>query len=182
VTAPRDNAGAAANFGIRGEIEMRKHFTKKRIVLLAVAALAIGIGTGAFAYFSSGGSGTGHATVGTSSTLALSSTLVNSGDLLLPGGPAVPMKLHIDNTSGAAQYVFTATGAVATSGQCLTEWFELGTLAGTTFTPGAVFNIGQTLSPDTAIDVDAAVRMLSPSGVNQDACKGVELTINWTSN
>jgi hypothetical protein len=146
---------------------MAKYVTKKRAVVLAVAALAIGLGASAFAYFSSTGSGTGSATVGSSSAVELSSASVGP---LYPGGADVPVTVTIHNPGSGSEYVNHVSGSVADNAGCLGSWFQVdGVDYADTLTAGA---------SDTA---QTNVRMLD-SGTNQNACQGKTLTINWSSN
>ena len=100
---------------------MRKHFTKKRIVLLAVVALAIGIGTAAFAYFTSTGTGTGTAQVGSASAWLVGETATApTGGLLYPddaiGGANVQTdEYSVTNPSAGNQSLAQVVISVATS-------------------------------------------------------------------
>jgi hypothetical protein len=162
---------------------MRKHFTKKRVVLLALVALAIGIGTGAYAYFTNSGSGTGSATVGTSGAIQITSEPPSG--LLYPAGPALPIHLEYTNTGAGAQYVHEISGSVAdiTTGPnagCKGEWFVID--------PNPILIDYTIAAHDTAVVSDptdgepehVTIRMLDSYGV-QDVCKDATLTINWTS-
>jgi hypothetical protein len=145
-----------------------KLFTKKRVAI-ALVALVVAVGTtvGALAYFTNSGSGTGTATVGTSSHIDLSSALVGT---LYPGGADVPVTVNITNTGSGAQYVADITGTVADNAGCLGSWFQVDTVHYDTDLAGGA-------SDSTGTNV----RMLD-SGTNQNVCKGKSMTINWASN
>jgi hypothetical protein len=146
---------------------MRRYVTKKRVILLGIAALAIALGTGAFAYFTSSGSGTGTAGVGSSSTIQLSSGTVGG---LFPGGADVPVTVTIHNPGSGAEYVGTVSGSVADNGGCSGTWFQVDNVT-----------YGATLAAGGSDTVSTNVRMLD-SGTNQNACQSQSMTINWTSN
>ena len=146
---------------------MKKHSTKRRLIAVAVVVLAIGLGTGAFAYFTAGGSGTGSATVGSASTIQLSSDPVTG---LYPGAAAVPITVHVHNPGNGSQYVGTITGTVADNGGCLGSWF---TVASVTY--------NHDVAPGDGPDATSSISM-TDANANQDACQGATLTINWSSN
>jgi hypothetical protein len=89
---------------------MRRHLTRKRVMLLAIAALAIGISAGAFAYFTASGNGTGHATVGSATGWTVTPTDVTP-DQLYPGGPSYAVGGTVTNGGSAAQQL-NQVGAV----------------------------------------------------------------------
>jgi hypothetical protein len=146
---------------------MRKHVTRKRLILAAIGAVAVALTTGAFAYFTASGTGTGTAAVGSASTVNLSSGSVSG---LYPGGADVPVTVTIANPGSGSQHVGTVSGSVADNGSCLGDWFEVDSVAydGTVAAGG---------SDTTSTDV----RMLD-SGTNQNACQGKTMTITWSSN
>jgi hypothetical protein len=141
--------------------------SKKGIALLATMIAAVVAAVGAYAYFTANGEGSGSATVGTSDTIALSSDLV--GDLY-PDGADVPVTVDITNPGSGSQYVDTISGTVEDNGACLGSWFEV---------DDATYD--GTLAAGASDSANTNVRMID-SGSNQDACQGLTLTINWTSN
>jgi len=145
-----------------------KLLTKKRTAI-ALVALVVAIGTtvGALAYFTNNGSGTGTATVGTSSAISLGSDPVGA---LYPGGADVPVTVNITNPGSGAQYVAQISGTVADNGGCLGSWFQVDSV-----------NYDTDLGAGASDAVGTNVRMLD-SGTNQDVCKGKTMTINWASN
>jgi len=144
--------------------------SKKGLVLLAVLVVAAAAAIGGYAYFSSTGSGSGTASVGTSSNIQLSSPLVGT---LYPGGAAVPVTVTIHNPGTGQEYVGTISGAVqngGTGGNCLGSWF---TVAPITYNAEVAGGASPT--------ANTTVTMID-SGSNQDACQGATMTINWSSN
>ena len=146
---------------------MRKLLRKRYLAPLALVA-TLALAASAWAYFSSTGSGTGSATVGSSAQVSLSSDAVSG---LYPGGADVPVTVHVANPGSGAEYVGTISGTVADNGGCLGSWFQVDPVA---------YN-SDVAANSSGADAPTAVRMLD-SGANQDACQGATLTINWSSN
>jgi hypothetical protein len=143
------------------------HLTKKKAAVLAAAAAVALTAGAAFAYFTASGSGTGSATVGSASNITLSSDAVSG---LFPAGADVPVTVHVTNPGSGAQYVDTISGSVADSGGCLGAWFQVDSIT-----------YQDTLAAGASDTANTAIRMLD-SGTNQNACQGLTLTINWSSN
>jgi hypothetical protein len=146
---------------------MRRFMTKKALILLAAVAAAIGLSVSAYAYFTNAGSGAGTASVGTSSAIELSSDLVGT---LYPGGADVPVTVNIHNPGSGNQYVGTISGSVQTQAGCLGSWFTVDSI-----------NYAAQLAADGSDTADTAVRM-NNINASQDACKGLTLDIDWSSN
>ncbi len=146
---------------------MRKFLRTRYLAPMALVA-ALVLAASAWAYFSSTGAGTGTATVGSSSQVALSSDAVSG---LFPGGADVPVTVHVHNPGSGAEYVGTISGSVADNGSCLGSWFTVDSIT---------YNANVAAGHDGA-DASTAVRM-ADSGTNQDACQGKTMTINWSSN
>ena len=146
---------------------MKRFRTKKFAALVAVAVVAAVAAVSAFAYFTSAGQGSGTATVGSASNIALSGSAV--GDLY-PGGADVPVTVDIHNAGSGSQHVGTISGAVATNGTCLGSWFQVDSV-----------DYNADLAAGDSDSEATKVRMIDASE-NQDACQGKTLTINWSSN
>ena len=78
---------------------------RKKLVIAAGAVGGLAIGSAAFAFFTTGGAGTGTATVGTSTNVTLE--LDGAVPALLPGAPA-PIGIRVTNPAGAASQTVTA--------------------------------------------------------------------------
>jgi predicted ribosomally synthesized peptide with SipW-like signal peptide len=140
---------------------------KKGIAALAaVAVVALGA-MGAYAYFTSVGTGAGTATVGTSSTVNLSSPNVGP---LYPGSGTLPVTVTINNPGTGSQFVGTVSGTVATKAGCDGSWFTVAPIAFNAEVAGGA-------SPTAA----TTVRMNNVAS-SQDACKGLAMDIAWASN
>lgn len=144
--------------------------------LACVAAL--GVAGVAFAYFTSSGSGTGTATVGSSSAVTLHATISSN---LYPGASS-PVTFTVDNPSSGAQRVGTITLASITTDAghsgCST------TISGGNpdFTMPAVA-VNKVFSPGNGQSVTPTGTLtMNETGVNQDACQGASLTLHLTNN
>jgi len=165
---------------------MRKYFnTKKRIVagVLSVAILAATAGIAA-AYFTAGGTGTGSATVGSSTPWTVSQT-GSSGGPLLPNGATSDVTLTFTVTNGgtsaqsynslasnvdsSSTFITTGPNKTAVTG-CLAAWFTAtkGTPSVAAGTPVAV---GGNFTETVVVDMPV-------NGTNQDLCQATTPNIN----
>ena len=80
-----------------------KLITKRRAFFALTAALVVAVAGGAYAYFTSNGTGTGTAAVGSSSAVTLHATVTGS---LYPGSSS-PVSFTVDNPSSGKQRVGT---------------------------------------------------------------------------
>jgi hypothetical protein len=155
---------------------MKLFATKKALVLLAITGVAVAASVGAYAYFSSAASGTGSATVGTSSALTLHGTI--SGDELYPGDTAGDtVTFTVDNPSNGKQRLGTVSlasvGVDSGHSACPhvvgTDFSMADVAVDTSYAPGS----GQAVTPTGTL-------LMLDDG-NQDACKGATLTLHFNS-
>jgi hypothetical protein len=139
-------------------------FKKKMIAGAAAGALVLGIAGGAFAYFTSTGSGSGNASVGSSTnwTVVVTSDTSNA---LLPGTGSETLSYTITNAGTGAQALNSVTATVADSGSCLGSWF---TALASAPTPAVHTSIGSGGTATGTVTVT-----MQDSGGNQDACQGI---------
>ena len=158
---------------------MFRKFTKKRLLLVtSVTALALaGI---ALAFFSSTGSGTGSAGVGSAGTaLTLHGSITGS----LSPGDSKSVSLTADNSNSAAVKLHNVTGTVtvdtphATAG-CAASNFTFDNGSGGAITEDQSIPANST---GTALTNSGTVSMPTSSS-NQDVCQGASLTLNLSSN
>jgi hypothetical protein len=155
-----------------------KFVNKKRLVAALAALGILGIAVGAYAYFSTTGSGTTTATVGSSSALVLKGTVTGN---LYPGTSS-PVSLTVDNSSSGKQRVGTISlekitpdaghstcSVVITGGNPDFTMAEI--VVNKVFGPGN----GQAVTPGGTLT-------MNETGVNQDACQGATLTLTLKSN
>jgi hypothetical protein len=140
---------------------------RKKLAVLVATLAVLAMAGAAFAYFTATGSGTGTATVGSASNIVLSSPTVGN---LYPAGADVPVTVTINNPGSGAQYVATVSGTVADNGTCDGDWFVVDSIT-----------YNNTLAPGASDTAGTNVRMLD-SGTDQNACQGLSMTINWSSN
>jgi hypothetical protein len=146
---------------------MRFLTRKKGVAFLATLIVAAVAAFGAYAYFTSTGSGTGSATVGSSAGITLSGSPAAQ---LFPGGADAPVTVSIHNPGGGKEYVGTISGTVADNGGCLGSWFT-------------VDPVGYNASVAAGATVTTATNVrMTDSGTSQDACQGKTMTISWASN
>jgi len=152
--------------------------SKKRIVAVLAGLGVLGIAAGAYAYFSTTGSGTATATVGSSSALVIKGTVTGN---LYPGTSS-PVSLTIDNPSSGKQRVGTISlqsispdaghsscSVVTTGGN--PDFTMADIVVNKVFGPGN----GQAVTPSGSLT-------MNDTGVNQDACQGATLTLSLKSN
>jgi hypothetical protein len=166
---------------------MRKLFsTKKRIVAtVGTAALVAAMATAAFAYFTSTGTGSGYATVGTQGWSV--SNVSTSGGPLFPNSGSENVNYSLTNTGDASQTPTSLVVTVNTDGgggiynlntstwndSCLAGWFSVtNDLNGYV---GVSIGAGATVS-------DYSTITLVDSGGNQNACQGVAPALTITAN
>ena len=153
---------------------MLRKFTRKRaLVALSVVAVLATAGA-ALAFFSSTGSGTGSASVGSSThfTVAVSPA---TGGPLLPGSGTENLSYTVNNPGAGSQNLSSTSAAVASSGGnittngtpvpgCLAADF---TATNTKPTPMPQVLVGGATSTAGSVSVT-----MQDSGANQDACQG----------
>lgn len=140
-------------------------------VALAVAGVAIG-------YFTSSGSGTGTASVGSSSAVTLHAAISSN---LYPGSSS-PVTFTVDNPSSGSQRVGTITLASISvdSGHSGCSTAISGgnpdfTMPAVTVNKVFPSGNGQSVTPTGTLT-------MNETGVDQDACQGATLTLNLTNN
>lgn len=157
---------------------MKKLLTKKRALMLLGSTGALVVASVAYAYFSSTGSGTATATVGSASALTIKGTV---GSNLYPGGSAT-VSFTVDNPSSGAQRVGTISlsSISVDAGHSTCSKTISGGNPDFTMPPVTVNKVfpsgtGQAVTPTGTLT-------MNDTGVSQDACQGATLTLNLTSN
>jgi hypothetical protein len=152
--------------------------TKRRAVFGLTTALLVVVAGGAYAYFTTSGTGTGTAAVGTSSAVTLHATVTGS---LYPGTTA-PVSFTVDNPSSGQQRVGTITLASITVDAAHSECSTVITGGNPDFTMPAVAvnksfgsGNGQSVTPTGTLT-------MNDTGVSQDKCQGATLTLHLTDN
>ena len=155
-------------------------FTKKRIAIGALGLLAV-VGV-AVAYFTTTGSGSGNAKVGTSTPLEITAEAPTT---LYPGTKS-KVKFEVTTTSKGKQRVGTVslTGVTAypskakaeaeeeAIGGCPSSWFNMTPVAANQEVPGET---------TTALTAEGEIEFENKSE-SQDACKNAYLVASFSSN
>jgi hypothetical protein len=140
----------------------------KKLAAVVVGALTLGMGAAAYAYFTTGGSGTGSANVGTASAIVLSAT---TDTTLYPGGPAADLAIEVTNPGPANQHVDTVSlTSIDTPIGCNAAWFTMSPVT-----------VDSTLAPGASTTVHGMLTMTN-TATSQDACQGGALTLHVSSN
>lgn len=150
---------------------------KKRALIALSCVCALGITAGAIAYFTSTGSGTGTAKVGSTQAVTLHGTVAGE---LYPG-VSQTVSFTVDNPSPGAQRVGTITLASITADA---GHPTCSTLLGTTadFDIQAVA-INKTFPSGSGQSVEKTGTLtMNDTGVSQDACQGATLTVHLVNN
>lgn len=152
---------------------MFHRLTKKQTIAVLGSIAALALAGGAYAYFTSSGTGTVTATVGSAASFTVTFGTPTGGPLY-PGSGTQNIPYTVTNPSGGgAQNLTTTTTAIASSGAdvtsagapvagCLASWF---TATNTAPASG-------TLAPGGTAGGSVAVTMQNV-GVSQNACQGV---------
>jgi hypothetical protein len=151
---------------------MRKFVMRKRVLLPFGGVVVLIVAGVAIAYFTSSGSGTGSATVGSSSAVTLHGTTAST---LYPGTSS-SVSFTVDNPSPGTERVGTIQLASVTtdaghSGCVMTDFAMPAVVANQSFPSGN----GQAVTATGTLS-------MANSASNQDACQGAPLTLNLTSN
>ena len=140
---------------------MKKHLSKRRVVVSALIAVLLAIASGvAYAYWTGGGTGTGPAAAaaGTSAVTPIQTTALAA---MYPGDIAQVISGKFNNTSTGPVWVTTVTASIGTVTQAAGA--PVGTCNSTDFT-----------LTDTVVTVNAEV----PAGNNMGAWTGPTIKFN----
>jgi hypothetical protein len=150
---------------------MRIFKQRRKLTVAAVIAMLAFAGA-AFAYFTSTGSGTGDATVGSSSGITLAATI---GTTLYPGTSST-VTFKLDNPSAGSERLGTIHLASVT-----VDASHTGCVVGDFTMPDVVAN--QTFANGNAQTVTATgtVSMAAQPTISQDLCQGATVTLHVTS-
>lgn len=151
--------------------------TKRRALIALGCTCALAVAGVALAYFTTSGSGTANATVGSSSAVTLHATVSSN---LYPGTSS-PVSFTVDNPSPGSQRVGTITLSSITvdagHSTCSTAIgggnpdFSMPAVAVNKVFPTGN---GQSVTPTGTLT-------MNETGVNQDACQGATVTLHLTN-
>jgi hypothetical protein len=147
--------------------------SKKGIALLATMVAAVAAAVGAYAYWTTTGAGTGTvANASANGTLVLHADW--AADALYPGG-SQDVTFTADNAGDSNLYVGTITTDSITTDDvaCLPADFSIDPVTSNTVVPAG----------ETAYALNGTGSLeFANTNVNQDACKGAEITLHLSSN
>jgi hypothetical protein len=140
--------------------------TKRRLALPVALLIAAVAAIGGWAYFTANGSGSGSATVGTSSTLTLHGSTTG---LLYPGTTA-PISFTVDNPSSGTQRLGTIylAGVKACTGAGSSWDPSLNSGAGGCSSSGTEQATCESVDPGNAADANASNFYMADVAENQD--------------
>ncbi len=148
--------------------------SRKRVLVALGSTIALAATGAAIAYFTSSGSGTGTASVGSASAVTLHAT-VNSN--LYPGSSS-PVSLTVDNPSSGVQRVGTVTLSSISVDSGHSGCSTVITGGNPDFTMAPV-NVNEVFPPGNGQSVAATGTLtMNETGVNQDPCQGATLTLH----
>ena len=171
---------------------MKKHLSKKRVVLAAIVTVALALASGvAYAYWTSTGGGTASAGVGAGDLSKIVVTQDGTPSGLYPGGDAQPIAFTVLNNAGYQVNVKTVSVAFASTNPitggsgllpaCATDDFTLAnspvSLSGT----NGVTIAKNTSVPFTSPGVTLPTIAMKDTAANQDACKNVTVHLVLTA-
>jgi hypothetical protein len=152
--------------------------TRKRALIALGCAGVVAVGGAAIAYFTTTGSGTGTATVGSSSAVTLHATVSST---LYPGASS-SVSFTVDNPSSGSQRVGTISLSSITADAGHSSCSTVITGGNPDFTMAAVA-VNKTFAPGNGQSVTPTGTLtMNETGVSQDACQGATLTLNLTNN
>jgi len=146
-------------------------FTKKKVIVASIAAVAIaGAAGGAYAYWTNGGNGSGNAATTTTSAFNVVVDGSTNNDLS-PDGPTDNIAYHVTNVDSGTEYATTSTAVVTGTSNvgCTASDFSV---TGNTFVAGPI-------AAGATKDWSVNLKMID-TGLNQDACKNVTVTVKVT--
>ena len=165
--------------------------TKKKMAAVAVASAALIGGTAAYAFWTSTGSGTGTATVGTSADWNVTTAPDALNESLAPDGPTDSYTITVQNDAAGTQQLHQLDVSVANSDgtpwapldanddpiECSADDFQVGTAAaGGTF---SITGLTDDILPGAANANSSHTFTLQmvDTGLNQDGCKNISVPL-----
>jgi len=140
---------------------------------MAAGAAAILLGGGvAFAFWTSSGTGSGTAAAGTTDSVDITQVGTITG--LYPGGPGADISIEIANPNDSDVSIGDVTAAVVSTSDpgCTDVDFDIS---------GPVYGGGTITGGGTQAASGATISMVNDALRNQDACKGVTVTLEFTA-
>ncbi len=158
---------------------MRK-FSRRTTIIASSTALVLATSVVAFAFWTGVGAGTGNAQTGnTGQPLTVNQSGTPTG--LVPGGPAAALSGNFDNPNGSGVFVNQVTGAVAAVVPAQFDPAKPPCTAAD-FVVGGTANVNAVIPPGNAQGSWSGLTLeLLNTNANQDNCKNVTVSINYTT-
>ena len=147
---------------------MKKHLSKKRVVLAAIVAVALAISSGvAYAYWTSNGTGGGTANAAGGGSLAVDQPVAVSG--LYPGIVDQDVSIVVTNNESYVQGLSAVDSSIDSiaPATCLESWFVV---------TDATVPASTTIDPGGSVTLTGKIRMLEVD-TNQNDCKNAVITL-----
>jgi hypothetical protein len=159
-----------------------KIVTKKRAAAAAAALLLAGGGMAAWAYWTGGGSGSGGASATTPVNLVVNQTNATISNLF-PGGPAQALSGNFDNSNSGPITLSSLTASVHSFSSSLVDASKPAcTQADFAITGTATIGGSGVVPAGTGVGSWSGLNVsLTNAGTNQNNCKGVSITIDYTA-
>ena len=152
--------------------------TRKRVAALA-AILAVGGGTIAYAYWTTGGSGSGSAATGTTSNIVVNQT--GSAITGMYPGQTVNLSGTFTNTANPGSVYITAVTAAVHAFSSQTD-SNKPACTQADFAIGGTAPVGAEVAHGTGVGSWSGLTLtLTDAGTNQDNCKGLTVTLDYTA-
>lgn len=152
--------------------------TKRRALIALGCTCALAVAGVALAYFTTSGSGTGNATVGSSSAVTLHATVSSN---LYPGTSS-PVGFTVDNPSSGSQRVGTITLSSITVDAAHSTCSTTISGGNPDFSMPAVAVNKVFAAGNSQSVTQTGTLTMNETGVNQDACQGATVTLHLTNN
>jgi hypothetical protein len=159
-----------------------RFITKKRAAAAAAAVVIAGGGMAAYAYWTGGGSGSGSATATTPVNLVVNQTNAAITNLF-PGGPAQALSGDFNNANSGPITLTSLTAAVRSFSVQSNPAKPACTQADFAITGTATIGGSGVVPAGTGVGSWSGlnVSLTNAASANQDNCKGVSVTIDYTA-
>lgn len=159
---------------------MKKHLSKKRVVLAAIIAVALAIASGvAYAYWTGAGVGSG-AAAASSSTTNLTINQNNTLTDMYPGDSTQDLAGNFSNTNAATIHVSSVTVSISSVDKAIGA--PAGTCDASDFViANATATVNQDIPTGTSGSWSGPTIQFNNKTTNQDACKGATVNLDYTT-
>ena len=162
---------------------MKKHLSKKRVVLAAIVVVALAIASGvAYAYWTSTGSGPGTASAATSIAGITVNQTGTPLSAMYPGLAAQTLHGDFTNSTSGPVYVVAVTASISSVDKAIDA--PAGTCDDTDFTLGGAAPVNAEVpvgSPSTATWSGLTIQFKDKALVNQNSCKGATVHLTYAT-